>query len=652
MDLTASTEQPALPFSDLISTLEERSTAGRAARHSRKPRPSIESSILTALSEANRVLFLDVETTGLSKYYDELTLVGWLSEGAYRVLVAGDDPEPLLSSLRAASALITFNGTLFDLAFLAKSFPGLALPKVHCDLRFLARRVGLTGGQKAIERKLGIQVREGVEDLDGGHAVLLWHRYLRGDVESLRRLIDYNRCDVVAMRHILDEVLDRLVIDPDFWFATSRFSRHTYSVAGWALPTAELPSASRLDRQENTFQSLFRGTPAERATIVGIDLTGSETRPSGWCLLRGAVAETAMVAMDEELVARIVAISPALVSIDSPLSIPFGRVRVEDDDPGRSEFGIMRRCERELKRRGINVYPCLLPSMQALTRRGMRLASRLRRLGFPVIESYPGAAQDIMGIPRKGAGEAFLKMGLEQFGVAGDFLTKSVRHDELDAITSALVGSFFLSGKYEALAGPSEDALIIPDLKAAAGSAVVGISGRICAGKTTAARFLERQGFAYTRFSLVVDEEIEKLGERPDRESRQRIGLEINRTKGQRWLCEQVLARVSGQRLIVVDGLRFLEDRAFFHERFGSRFLHLHIAAPTELRRKRYRTDGGPSFEEADAKPVEGETDRLGATAAVSLDNSSTIDHLDHSVVSGVEVFMRKVGEECLSQLS
>jgi predicted nuclease with RNAse H fold len=109
-----------------------------------------------------------------------------------------------------------------------------------------------------------------------------------------------------------------------------------------------------------------------------------------------------MVGTDDEMVARVIAISPALVSVDSPLSVPFGRTRVEDDDPGRSEFGIMRRCERELKRRGINVYPCLLPSMQGLTRRGMRLATRLRRLGIPVIESYPGAAQDIMGIPRKG----------------------------------------------------------------------------------------------------------------------------------------------------------------------------------------------------------------------------------------------------------
>jgi len=540
MSLAASAEQWELPFWDLGSTRPLRSAVSRTARQPRKHISSIEPHILAALSDTRRVLFLDVETTGLSRYYDELTLVGWLSDCVYRVHVAGDDPEPLLSSLRAASALVTFNGTLFDLAFLAKSLPGLSLPKAHGDLRFLARRVGLTGGQKAIERKLGIQVRGGVEDLDGAQAVLLWHRYLRGDVNSLRRLIHYNRCDVVAMRHILDEVLERLVSDPDFWFGASRFSQHPYSASGWALPTSELPSASRLDKPKNTYHSLFAGTAAEHATIVGIDLTGSGARPSGWCVLRGAIAETEMVATDDEMIARIIAISPSLVSIDSPLSIPFGRIRVEDDDPGRLEFGIMRRCERELKRRGINVYPCLLPSMQALTRRGMRLAAQLRRLGIPVIESYPGAAQDIMGIPRKGAGEAFLKAGLQEFGVSGDFLTRSVRHDELDAITSALVGSFFLAEKHEALTGPSEDALIIPDLKAAPGPVVVGISGRICAGKTTAARLLERRGFAYTRFSLVVDDEIKKLGKKPNRESRQRIGLEINRTKGQRWLCADV----------------------------------------------------------------------------------------------------------------
>jgi hypothetical protein len=149
-----------------------------------------------------------------------------------------------------------------------------------------------------------------------------------------------------------------------------------------------------------------------------------------------------------------------------------------------------------------------------------------------------------------------------------------------------------------------------------------------------------------------VDDEIEKLGETPNRESRQRIGLEINRTKGQRWLSEQALTRVSGQPLIVVDGLRFLEDRAFFFERFGPRFLHVHVTAPSELRRNRYRKDDGSSLEQADAQPVEGEIDRLGETASVSVDNSSTFDDLDDALASVVGDFMRKVGEECQFRLS
>ena len=102
----------------------------------------------------------------------------------------------------------------------------------------------------------------------------------------------------------------------------------------------------------------------------------------------------------------------------------------------------------------------------------------------------------------------------------------------------------------------------------------------------------------------------------------------------------------------MVDGLRFLEDRAFFFERFGSRFLHLHIAAPLELREKRYWKGNGPSLEDADAMPVEGEIDRLGARAAVLVDNSSTIDDLSNAVASAVEGFMRKVGEECQFRLS
>ncbi len=100
--------------------------------------------------------------------------------------------------------------------------------------------------------------------------------------------------------------------------------------------------------------------------------------------------------------------------------------------------------------------------MEMLTRRGIKLAAAMRDAGCNVIESYPGAAQDILGIPRKKASLEELKQGLSRAGITGDFLTADITHDEVDAITSALVGLFFLADDYIALGTPTEDYLIVP----------------------------------------------------------------------------------------------------------------------------------------------------------------------------------------------
>jgi predicted nuclease with RNAse H fold len=168
----------------------------------------------------------------------------------------------------------------------------------------------------------------------------------------------------------------------------------------------------------------------------------------------GPLATTKSIRTDEELIRETLAAKPDLVSIDSPLSLPEGY--------GRPGVPIYRKCELALKRMGISVFWCLLPSMQMLTRRGIKLAAALRNAGCKVIESYPGAAQDILGIPRKKTSLEELKQGLSRAGIAGDFLTADITHDEVDAITSALVGLFYLADDYIALGTPAEDYLIVP----------------------------------------------------------------------------------------------------------------------------------------------------------------------------------------------
>jgi predicted nuclease with RNAse H fold len=102
--------------------------------------------------------------------------------------------------------------------------------------------------------------------------------------------------------------------------------------------------------------------------------------------------------------------------------------------------------------------------MRKLTERGMRLARAFRKRGYTVIESYPGAAQDILRIPRKRSSLEGLAKGLEAFGIRGASLSQSCSHDELDAMTSAVVGYFFLTGEYEALGDRREECLIVPKL--------------------------------------------------------------------------------------------------------------------------------------------------------------------------------------------
>jgi uncharacterized protein YprB with RNaseH-like and TPR domain/predicted nuclease with RNAse H fold/dephospho-CoA kinase len=589
--------------------------------------------LLSALAEPELVMFLDVETTGLSRYYDAITLVGYVLDGTYQVHIAGDSPSDLHQALRSARTLVTFNGTLFDIPFLKKTFENLSLPPRHIDLRYAAISAGLAGGQKVIERLLGIDIRREVADVDGAAAVLLWHRYLRGEETALRRLIAYNVADVLGMTSILDELMERTAL-PDFLIDKPQFSKRQVSRDGWAAANIKLPAAERLGRMRPTFSDIFERTAAARATVIGIDLTGSERKPSGICVLRGDQAETTMLRSDDEIVAFVRDAEPVLVSIDSPLSLPRGRNIVTDDDPARSEFGIMRVCERILKRRGINVYPCLLPSMQRLTERGIRLAARLRTGGTPVIESYPGAAQDILSIPRKGAGAEWLKMGLIEFGIRGDYTTKTVRHDELDAITSALVGSFFLAGKYEGLGGPDEGSLIVPDLNATRGPPAIGISGRIAAGKTTAARALERLGFAYTRFSLVIDNEILRQGDIPDRTTRQRVGLQLHNELGQRWLAERAIAMIPNGSPAVIDGLRWPDDIAFFREQFGAGFVHIHVDASDETRAARHRESNREfhELEAADGHPVETMIDSLGTVANMRITNNSSLEEFEARV--------------------
>jgi len=190
-------------------------------------------------------------------------------------------------------------------------------------------------------------------------------------------------------------------------------------------------------------------------SIVGLDLAGVETRPTGFCLLRPMTAQTFLVYTDTEILNVIQRCRPDIVAIDAPLSLPPDRKSIEEKTPTH-----LRECDKELLKRRIRFFPVTLGPMRKLTTRGIALRETLQAQGFQAIEVYPGGAQDILHIPRKQQGLARLKDGLEKLGIKG--LTEDLSDHELDAVTCAYVGRLYLDGK-ACTYGTPEQTIIMPE---------------------------------------------------------------------------------------------------------------------------------------------------------------------------------------------
>ena len=189
--------------------------------------------------------------------------------------------------------------------------------------------------------------------------------------------------------------------------------------------------------------------------IAGIDLAGSPRRPTGVCVLRGLKAQTHIAFSDEEILHSLSQAQPDLVLIDAPLTLPAGRSTIHDRSGEH-----YRDCDRALRQRGIRFFPVTIGPMRMLTERGMALKEKIKMIGCHMMECYPGAAQDVWGIPRQHRDSVGLAKGLGELGVKG--LTSAMTGDELDAATAALVGRWFLLGEGEMLGG--DQGIVLPKL--------------------------------------------------------------------------------------------------------------------------------------------------------------------------------------------
>ncbi len=148
--------------------------------------------------------FLDIEAAG-----DKVTVVGLLDR--HGLLSLTGHPDGFIERSRSWRALVTFNGTAFDLPILRRVLPAWEPPAVHVDLRHVYQRLGERGGLKELEPRAGFFRPPHLAKLSGADAVALWHAHKSGDRTALRRVVEYNLYDVFHLKPLAELGYNRLL---------------------------------------------------------------------------------------------------------------------------------------------------------------------------------------------------------------------------------------------------------------------------------------------------------------------------------------------------------------------------------------------------------------------------------------------------------
>jgi len=153
--------------------------------------------------------FLDIETTGLSKYSNSITTIAGFDGTQSRVFVQGQNMHEFQNYIKQFPMIITYNGKTFDFPFI-KTHLNLQLDQIHIDLRYPLAKLGFKGGLKKIEQDLGINRDSTLKDINGYEAVRLWYRYKSGDVNALELLKKYNVADVENLQPLMNITFEKL----------------------------------------------------------------------------------------------------------------------------------------------------------------------------------------------------------------------------------------------------------------------------------------------------------------------------------------------------------------------------------------------------------------------------------------------------------
>lgn len=193
-----------------------------------------QNELLQDISSLSDLIFLDIETTGLSSEHCSVYLIGciYYQPDGWNLIqwmdtTGAEEKEVLSSFLLFASGyklMIHYNGDRFDLPFLRKRFEAHSLEDITSQMRSLdlyktilpcKRLLGLADyRQQTMEALLGTGR---TEEESGGDLVKVYRKFLADpDPALLQKLTGHNEADVTGLLLLLPLLVYRDLEDPRF----------------------------------------------------------------------------------------------------------------------------------------------------------------------------------------------------------------------------------------------------------------------------------------------------------------------------------------------------------------------------------------------------------------------------------------------------
>jgi uncharacterized protein YprB with RNaseH-like and TPR domain len=208
-------------------SLKKMKTMAKCLRDSKNQMASLNANYFAELMPAsyhwrffpefrNVTVYLDIETTGLSRHDETITTIALYDGKSIFYYVKDRNLDDFPEDIKTYKVIVTYNGKSFDVPFIERTF-GIALNQTHIDLRYILAGLGYKGGLKSCEHQLGFY-RGDLTDIDGFFAVLLWHDYLNnGNEKALETLLAYNIQDVLTLENLMVIAYNLKIKDTPFY---------------------------------------------------------------------------------------------------------------------------------------------------------------------------------------------------------------------------------------------------------------------------------------------------------------------------------------------------------------------------------------------------------------------------------------------------